>query len=145
MLQKLYQLILQIWDVFFIYKIHLFPFSLSQKKLYSCCRNFINLFCKSETYFLYIKYIFSLSVCLRRSFTLVAETLSTYFANLRHIFYMSYTSFPFQFVSYVNFILYRNFVCYNEFYFIVRGCSFEKNYLVKARKCFYQDLAMLQI
>ena len=35
-----------------------------QKKPYTCCRNFINLSYKTETYFLYIIYILFLPVCL---------------------------------------------------------------------------------
>ena len=53
-----------------------------------------------------------------------------------------FKSFSFQFVSYVNFIFTE---IYSDFYFIVRGWTIERNYPVKGRKCFYQDLATLQI
>ena len=56
-----------------------------------------------------------------------------------------FTSFSFQFVSYVNFIFTEIFICYSDFYFIVRDWTIERNYSVKGRKCFYQDLATLQI
>ena len=52
-----------------------------------------------------------------------------------------FTSFSFQFVSYVSFIFTEIFICYIDFYFIVRDCTIEKNYSVKDRKCSYQDLA----
>ena len=56
-----------------------------------------------------------------------------------------FTSFSFQSVSYVNFIFTEIFICYSDFYFIVRDWTIERNYSVKGRKCFYQDLATLQI
>ena len=56
-----------------------------------------------------------------------------------------FTSFSFQFVSYVNLIFTEMFISYIDFYFIVRGWSIERNYPDKGRKCFYQDLAKLQI
>ena len=55
-----------------------------------------------------------------------------------------FTSFSFQFVSYVNFIFTEIFISYSDFYFIVRGWSIERNYPVKSRKYFYQDLAKLK-
>ena len=51
-----------------------------------------------------------------------------------------FTFFSFQFLSYVNFIFTKIFICYSDFYFIVRGWTIERNYPVKDRKCFYQDL-----
>ena len=56
---------------------------------------------------------------------------------------MFFTSFSFQFLSYVNFIFTKNFICYSDFYIIVRGWTFERNYPVKDRKCFYQDLEIV--
>ena len=56
-----------------------------------------------------------------------------------------FTSFSFQFVSYVNFIFTEIFICYSDFYFIVRGWTIERNYPVNGRKSFYQDLATIQI
>ena len=56
-----------------------------------------------------------------------------------------FTSFFFQFVAYVNFIFTELFACYIDFYFIVRSFTIERNYPVKGRKCFYQDLALLHL
>ena len=56
-----------------------------------------------------------------------------------------FKSFSFQFVSHVNFIFTEIFICYSDFYVIVRGWTIERNYPVKGRKCFYEDLATLQI
>ena len=56
-----------------------------------------------------------------------------------------FTSFSFQFVSYVNFIFTEIFICYSDFYVIDRSCTIERNYPAKGRKCFYQDLAKPQI
>ena len=81
------------------------------------------------------------SIFSRRSFTLVPGTLSTYLTNLRHIFYILF----FLVCLICKFYIYRNFICYSDFYFIVMGWTINRNYLVKGRKCFYQDLATLQI
>ena len=51
-----------------------------------------------------------------------------------------FTSFSFQFVSYVNFIFTEIFICYSNFYFIVRRWTVKRNYPVKGRNVFTKIL-----
>ena len=77
----------------------------------------------------------------RGSLTFVEER----YQLILQIWDIFFTSFSFQFVSYVNFIFTEIFICYSDFYFIVRGWTIERNYPVKGKKCFCQDLSTLQI
>ena len=69
--------------------------------------------------------------------------LQELYQHILKIWDIFFTSFSFQFLSYVNFIFTKIFICYSDFYFIVRGWTFERNYPVKDRKCFYQDLEIV--
>ena len=85
----------------------------------------------------------------RRSLPLVSGTLLTYLANLRHMFYAWYTSFFFQFVPYVNFVLQRYFllVAVNfalfllQLIFIWEKLSCQGQKILLPRSCYAQNTA----
>ena len=79
-----------------------------------CCadeRNFLNLLLFQRKKTAYLKQVFQ-----KEPFS-CSGTLSTCLTNLRHLFYISYTLFSFQFASYVNSKRCRNFYLLQEILF----------------------------